>query len=241
MARKTTNLPKRASKVRTPKKEAKRALLLISGGIDSPVAGKLALENGYSLEAIHFSQKPFTDDTPEMKSLALCKKLGIKEMIVVDVGEMLKEIVDKTYREYYFVLMKRFMMLVSEKVAEKRGANFLVTGESLGQVSSQTLSNLNTINQSTKMEILRPLIFIHKQEIVDLSNKYNYFETSKGPEMCDALAAGRPKTLTKLEEVLEQEKRCGMKALVEEALQKVRVESTEREFKALERVAGNCK
>jgi thiamine biosynthesis protein ThiI len=205
----------------------KNALLLISGGFDSPVAGKLAIEKGYKLKAIHFSQEPFADSTPEKKSLALSNKLGIKEVIVVDAGEMLKNIADNTYREYYFVLMKRFFMKVSEKIAQKENCEFLVTGESIGQVSSQTMSNLDNINNSVSIEILRPLLFTHKQVIIDFCIREGYYEISKGPEMCDALASGHPKTQTKLNKILEEEDKCNMKQLVEDALKKIRIEKTD--------------
>jgi thiamine biosynthesis protein ThiI len=218
-----------------------KAILLISGGIDSPVAGKLALEKDYSLEAIHFSQQPFTDDSPEQKSLALCKLLGLKEMIVVDAGEYFKEISEKSYREYYFVLMKRFMMKVSERIAGQRGAKYLITGESLGQVSSQTVSNLNTINQATKIEILRPLLFMNKQEIIDLSKKYGYYEASKGPEMCDALAGKEAKTKSTLTDVTKQEEHCKMSELVEKAIRRIRIESTNKEIKLPKQVIKMCK
>jgi len=204
--------------------EKEKTLLLLSGGIDSPVAGLVAQKNGFELSAIHFSQFPFTDDSPEKKSLASAKKIGIKELIVVDAGEELKEIADKTYREYYFVLMKRFFIKVSEQVANKNKISFLVTGESLGQVSSQTMSNLNTINQATKGEVLRPLLFLDKQEIIDISRENDLYEISTGKEMCDALATGKPKTITKIEKVLEEERKCDMNALVKRALKKMRVE-----------------
>jgi thiamine biosynthesis protein ThiI len=199
-----------------------KALLLLSGGIDSPVAGLLA-QKKFEVEAVHFSQVPFTDDSPEKKSAAACRKLGLGELIVVNAGEEFKEIAEKGGRPFYFVLMKRFMMKISEKIAEQRGAKFLITGESIGQVSSQTMSNLDTINSATKMEILRPLIFMQKQEIVDLSIANGFFETSKGPELCDALATEKPKTKTKIQEVLFEEERCEMKELVEKALEKIRI------------------
>lgn len=211
-------------------KENKKALLLVSGGIDSPVAGKLAIEKGYELTAIHFSQEPFTDSTPRLKSIALCKLLGLKEMIVVNAGEEFKEIADKTYREYYFVLIKRFMMKVAESIAQKKGIDYLITGESLGQVSSQTLSNLNTINQSTKMEILRPVLFLNKQEIIDISKKHNFFETSKGPEMCDALASGSPRTQSTTEQLKKEEDKCKMFELIESALKKITIEDTSQKI-----------
>ena len=216
-----------------------KALLLISGGIDSPVAGK-TLQNKFELSAIHFSQTPFTDDSAEKKSLLLCRQLGLFEMTVVDAGELLKEIADKTYREYYFVLMKRFMMKVSEQIAKNTGATVLITGESLGQVSSQTLSNLNTINQSVEIEILRPLLFMSKQEIIDKSREWNFFQTSQGPEMCDALASGQPKTKTNLEDVTNQEEHCKMEELVTLALGKIRKENTAQEIKLPQQVNA-CK
>jgi tRNA uracil 4-sulfurtransferase len=206
-----------------------KALLLISGGIDSPVAGFIAKKK-FVLEAIHFSQEPFTDSSPEKKSLQAIKKLGIKKLIVIEAGHALKEIADKTYREYYFVLMKRFFLKVSEKIASQKKINFLITGESLGQVSSQTLSNLNNINNSVKIEVLRPLIFLNKQEIVDISIREGFFENSKGKEMCDALASGKPKTRTQIEKILEEEKKCNMDLLVESAVKKIRVEKVKCEI-----------
>ncbi|MFA6268274.1 MAG: hypothetical protein WCW13_00240 [archaeon] len=222
-------------------KNKTKALLLISGGIDSPVAGKLAQEKGLDLVAIHFSQEPFTDNSAEIKSLLLCKQLGLAEMIVVKAGTALKEISDKTYHELYFILMKRFMMRVSEKIAKQNNCEFLITGESIGQVSSQTLSNLNTINQATKIEILRPVLFMNKQEIIDKSIEYGFFDTSKGPEMCDALANGSPKTKSTVKDVETQEERCEMNKLVADAALNIRVESTQKEIKLPEQIKGVCK
>lgn len=198
----------------------KKALLLLSGGIDSPIAGLLT-KNKFCLEAIHFSQEPFTDNTPEKKSIASAKKLGLKKLIVINIGKELQKIVDTTYREYYFVLMKTLFMKISEKIAEQKKINFLITGESIGQVSSQTMNNLNTINSQVKIEILRPLLFFSKQEIIDISIKENFFEISKGKEMCDILATGKPKTKTNIEKVKIEMKKCEMKELVETALKKI--------------------
>ena len=200
-----------------------KALLLISGGIDSPVAGLIAKEK-FELEAIHFSQEPFTDSTPEEKSLAAAKKIGIKELIVIEAGKELQKIADTTYREYYFVLMKIFFMKVSERIAGKKEINYLLTGESLGQVSSQTLRNLQSINSTVKIEILRPLLFFDKQKIIDLSRKNDLFEISCGKEMCDALATGKPKTQTKKFKLDREIEKCKMENLVESALKKIRIE-----------------
>jgi tRNA uracil 4-sulfurtransferase len=201
----------------------KKALLLLSGGIDSPVAGEL-LKNKFELDAIHFSQEPFTDSSPEEKAKKTGKKIGLKELLVVEAGEELQAIADKTYREYYFVLMKIFFMKVSEKIARKKGAEFLITGESLGQVSSQTLSNLQSINSSVEIEILRPLLLMNKQEIINISREKKLYEISCGKEMCDALASGKPKTKTKKEKVEREIIKCNMEELVEKALKKIRIE-----------------
>jgi tRNA uracil 4-sulfurtransferase len=201
----------------------KKALLLLSGGIDSPVAGLLSKKK-FDLEAIHFSQEPFTDSGPEEKSKKAAKRLGLDQLIVVEAGNEFKEIAENTQREYYFVLIKRFMMMVSEQIALQKKINYLITGESLGQVSSQTMSNLNSINNSVKIIILQPLMFFDKQEITDISIKNNFFSESCGEEVCDALATGKPKTKTKLEKIKFEEIKCNMKKLVKNALTKIRVE-----------------
>jgi len=211
------------------KTKEKKAMLLISGGIDSPVAGKFLQEAGFSLEAIHFSQVPFTDDTPEKKSLLLARALGLKEMSVVDAGNEFKSIAENARTEYYFILIKIFMLRCAEKIAHERKIEFIATGESLGQVSSQTMSNLNTINSSVEIEVLRPLLFMSKQEIIDKSIKEGYFETSKGPEMCDVLASGKPKTRSHIKETEIEEEKCKMNELVESAVKKVRIENTAKE------------
>jgi tRNA uracil 4-sulfurtransferase len=200
-----------------------KGLLLISGGIDSPVAGHL-IKNKLELKAIHFSQTPFTNNTPELKSIECCKKLNINELIVVEVGEELNEIVKCTYSEYYFVLLKILFLKISEKIAKKEKINYLITGESLGQVSSQTLSNLNNINSKIEMHILRPCLFMNKQEIIDISMKENFFEISKGPEMCDVLAQGKPKTKTKLTKINQELEKCNIYEMVENSLKKIRIE-----------------
>jgi thiamine biosynthesis protein ThiI len=217
-----------------------KALLLISGGIDSPVAGRM-LQDKFDLVAIHFSQEPFTDNSAEIKSLKLCKKLGLKEMLVVDAGEELKEISENSYREYYFILMKRFMLKVSELIAKEKNCSYLITGEALGQVSSQTLSNLNSINQATKIQILRPLMFLSKQEIIDKSREFGYFETSQGPEMCDALATGTPKTQSDIVKVVEQEKHCSMDEQITKAVKKIRIENTSKETQQPMKIINLCK
>ncbi len=211
------------TKTTTKKNKKEKALLLISGGFDSPVAGKL-LSDKFNLMAIHFSQTPFTSNTAEEKSKKICKLLEIKKLIVVDAGESLKEIAENTYPEYYFLLMKRYFMRLSEIIAENEKCKYLITGESLGQVSSQTASNLMNINIATKIEILRPVMFYSKQEIINLSKKFGYYEISKGPETCDVLAHGKVKTKSKLSEIEREETKCNIKEKIKNSLNKIRIE-----------------
>lgn len=181
-----------------------KALLLLSGGIDSPVAGFL-VKKKMDLMSVHFSLEPFTDNQPELKSRKLAKILGIP-MCTVNISKQLKNIVDKTDRKYYFVLMKRLMFREAENLAKKHDCNYLVTGENLGQVSSQTLENLYAIDCSVSIPVLRPIISMDKQDIIKIAEKINTFEISKGKETCDVLGPDKPSTKAKLSDILEQEK-----------------------------------
>lgn len=182
-----------------------KTLLLLSGGIDSPVAGHLLKKKGFPLEAIHFSLEPYTDSEPEDKSRALAKKLGLP-FHVMSISREVKQIVDKCDRRFYFILMKRDMFRKAEALARKLSCKALATGESLGQVSSQTLENLRAIDSSVSIPVLRPLIAMDKQEIVSIAEKIGTFETSKGKEACDVLGPEHPATKATLDQVLEQEK-----------------------------------
>ena len=183
-----------------------KCMLLLSGGIDSPVAGWILKKSGLHISAVHFSFEPLTDNEPEVKSRTLAKKLDIP-LEVVNIAKELKQIADKCEKKYYFVLMKRLMMRKAEALAKKQGCSVLVTGENLGQVSSQTLENLEAIDPATQLPVLRPLISMDKQEIVSIAEKIGTFETSKGREVCDVLGPDHPSTKARLADILEQEKR----------------------------------
>ncbi len=188
-----------------------KGLLLISGGIDSPVAGHLMKTENYKITPLHFSSSSIVGKEPEDKSIAASKKLGFKEIFLVDISEMLKDIAKNCNRKYYFVLMKRLMYKLAEKISEKENFDYIVTGENLGQVSSQTLQNLLTINKSVKIPIIRPLVAYDKMEIVDLAKEIETFEISKGPEMCDVLGPKHPSTQSKEEDILNEEKKIDIK------------------------------
>lgn len=206
-------------KPKAPKKPNKlKALLLLSGGFDSAVAGHCALSSGIEVIAVHFSQEPFTDNAPEQKAIALSKKLGIRKLFVVPLGRPLEEIAKKCSQKYYFVLMKRMFLRVSEKIAKKEGCDFLLTGESLGQVSSQTLQNLSAIDSATGLRVVRPLLCLEKQEIIDLAKKIGTHDISVGKEQCDALGPKHPSTRSKIEGILEDEEKMDLEKLIEKAL-----------------------
>ena len=183
-----------------------KGLLLISGGIDSAVTAKLMLDKGLELEAIHFSQEPFTDNSPELKSKQICKKLNIK-LHTINISKQLENIVNKTNKKYYFILTKRLMYRKAEVLANQINAKLLINGENLGQVSSQTLTNLKVIDNSTKLTILRPLLTYDKQEIINKAKLYNLYKIATGPEMCDVLGPKHPATKTNIKLILKEEQK----------------------------------
>ncbi len=197
-----------------------KGLLLLSGGIDSPVAGSIVAEQA-ELFALHFSNEKFAGSESVEKCRRISKKLGIKKLIVLDISEQLEEIAKKTAEAYYFILMRRLMYRIAERVAEKEKCSFLVTGESLGQVSSQTLSNLAATARAVQIPVVRPLLGFNKRETTALARKIGTFEISKGPEMCDVLGPKHPSTHASLERVEEEEAKLDFGKLVQEAVSKL--------------------
>jgi len=186
-------------------KKMNRGLLLLSGGIDSPVAGKIMLNKNFEVCAVHFSQKDIVGEETIIKCQKLAKLLNFKDLIIEDISQELINIAQKSNPKFYFVLMKRLMLRKAEKLAKKLNCQFLITGENIGQVSSQTSSNLYIINQASKMPILRPLACLDKVEIIEMAKKFNTFEISNGPEVCDALGPKHPATQSSKEIILKEE------------------------------------
>lgn len=197
-------------------------LALLSGGIDSAVAISFALQKKFAVQAIHFSQEKIVGRASIEKSIALCKKLGIKKLLAIDLSDAFAEIASECEHRNYFVLTKRLMFKIAEKIAQENKFNFLLTGESIAQVSSQTISNLSTITQAVSIPILRPLLCFDKQEIIDIAEKIGTFEISKGKEECDALAPEKhPATKTITERILEEEQKIELEKIIETALKKI--------------------
>jgi thiamine biosynthesis protein ThiI len=196
-------------------------LLLLSGGIDSPVAGHIMTRQGCAIDALHFSLQPFTDATAEEKSSAIAHMMGWK-FFVCQSGEMMEKIVKSCAHRYYFVLSKRFMLRLAETFAQKNGCDCLVTGENLGQVSSQTLENLCVIDCVVSIPVLRPLIGYDKLEIVNNAKARETYEISCGPEVCDVLGPRHPAVASRLSAILQEESKLDMGQLVESALETIR-------------------
>lgn len=200
-----------------------KGVLLISGGIDSPVAGHLMGREGLEIIALHFSLEPFTDSAPEEKSRRIASLLGFPRLYICNIGEALTAIARNCQHRYYFVLSKRLMYRLAETLAAEERARFLITGESLGQVSSQTLANLRVIDASVEISVLRPLIGWDKVEIMETARKLRSYEISEGAEVCDVLGPSHPATQAKLEVVELEEGRLRYEDLLTVSLKTMRL------------------
>src|SRR5713101_271607 len=198
-----------------------KGILLLSGGFDSPVAGHLMARQGLDLIAAHFSLEPITDDAAAIKARTLCEILGIPSLYVVRVGEAFAAVAHDANRRFYFILTKRLMIRLADAIADLEGAEVLVTGENLGQVSSQTVASLRAIDAVARHPILRPLIGFDKQEIVDRAKVIGTYEVSKGPEICDLLGPPRPSTHARLDQILAEETKLDVPGLVSSCLSRL--------------------
>ncbi len=212
----------------------RKAVLLLSGGFDSPVAGHLMARQGFDLAAAHFSLEPITDEGSSIKSRKLVEILGFPTLYVVRVGEAFAEVAHACHRRFYFVLTKRLMVRLADALADREGAEVLVTGENLGQVSSQTLTNLRAIDAAARHPVLRPLIGMDKQEIMDRAKTIGTYDVSVGPEICDLLGPPRPATAARLDQILDEETKLDIDRLVASCLSGVAPENFKGERTPLE-------
>lgn len=182
-----------------------KALLLLSGGIDSPVAGKMAQEAGLDVSGLHFSFEPFTGNEAEEKCKKIAALLGFSALWVVKAGDEFSLLTKKCNHKYYFVLQKRLMLRAAELLACRESISFLVTGDNLGQVSSQTLSNLSTVDLAVSLPVLRPLLSFSKEEIMQKAREFGTLALSQGPEFCDILGPKKPATRSSPEKIQAEE------------------------------------
>ena len=201
-----------------------KAALLISGGLDSPVAGYMMAKRGVELCAIHFESPPYTSARAREKVMMLLKKLvpysGYIRCCIVPFTEIQEEIRDKCPEEYFTLIMRRFMMRIAEKAAVANDCGALITGESVGQVASQTMAALGVTDSVTNIPVFRPVIGMDKIEIIEIARKIDTFETSILPyeDCCTVFTPRHPRTNPKLEDVIKAESPLDISALEKQAL-----------------------
>ena len=202
-----------------------KGLLLLSGGIDSPVAGYMMAKRGLRLDAIHFESFPYTSERAREKVLELASIVaeysGDIFVHVVSLTHIQEELVKACEEDYFTLLLRRYMMTIAERVAKETECLALITGESLGQVASQTMQALAVTDNAVDMPVFRPCIGMDKEEIVQISRAIGAFETSIQPyeDCCTVFTPKHPKTKPVLEKVKAEEDKLDFDALVEEALQ----------------------
>lgn len=207
-----------------------RAMLLLSGGIDSPVAGYMICKRGVQLDATYFHAPPYTSERAKQKVVDLAKQVakyaGPINLHVVNFTDIQLYIYEKCPHDELTIIMRRYMMKIAEHFANERNCLGLVTGESIGQVASQTMQSLAATNAACTMPVYRPLIGFDKNEIIDISEKINAYETSIQPfeDCCTIFVAKHPVTKPNLKVIERSETKLSEKI---DALMKTAIETTE--------------
>lgn len=200
-----------------------KALLLLSGGIDSPVAGFMLAKRGVTIEALHFESYPYTSEQAKEKVLELARKMseycGRIKVHVISLTKIQEALRDGCEEDYFTLLLRRYMMRLAQRTAEKIGATALITGESLGQVASQTMQALGVTDSVVSLPVFRPCIGMDKEEIIQIARRIDTFDTSILPyeDCCTVFTPKHPKTRPEKEKVEIQENRLDFKALEDEA------------------------
>ena len=207
-----------------------RLVSLISGGFDSPVAAYRMMQRGCRVIFVHFHSAPYQDKTSQDKVRELVKLLTRHQfqsrLYMVPFGEIQRQIVAAVARPLRVVLYRRMMLRIAEKIARKEKAKALITGESLGQVASQTLDNMTVIQQAAQIPILRPLVGMDKQEIVDQARRIGSFEISSVPDQdcCQLFVPKHPATKARFDDVAEDEAKLDVNELVRYGLENASME-----------------
>ncbi len=206
-----------------PLRTAGRGLLLLSGGIDSPVAGCMMAKRGMEIEARHFDSFPYTSDRAREKVMELaeemcefCSKIHVHVISLTHIQEQIR---DKCEEDYFTLLLRIFMMRLAERCAREYKCGALITGESLGQVASQTLAAIGVTDSVVNIPVFRPCIGLDKNEIVIEARRYGTFETSILPyeDCCTVFTPRHPKTQPKIEAVMAELSKLDCEALIDEA------------------------
>ena len=206
-----------------PLGSAGKGMLLLSGGIDSPVAGYRMMKRGMTVECVHFESFPYTSEAAREKVLELARELaeyaGRIKVHIISLTHIQEEMRDRCEEDYFTLLLRRFMMKLASRSAEENGCPVLVTGESLGQVASQTLRAMVVTEDAADRPVFRPLIGMDKEEIIVTARQIGTFDTSILPydDCCTVFTPRHPRTQPELSKVLREEGRIDAEALIEEA------------------------
>ncbi|MCW6680995.1 tRNA 4-thiouridine(8) synthase ThiI [Aerococcaceae bacterium NML130460] len=215
-----------------------KGVLMLSGGIDSPIAGYLMMKRGMAIEAVHFSSPPYTSPQALQKTKKLAAQLAKygTEILFHDVPftKIQEAIKANVHDDLSMTVMRRMMLRIMDALLERQEAHAIITGESLGQVASQTLKSMNVINEVTSTPILRPLIATDKNDIIDLAEKIGTFAISNEPyeDCCTVFAPKSPRTQPKLTSVEEMEAALSIDELVKEAVANTITESIDAQYLA---------
>ncbi len=199
-------------------------MLLLSGGIDSPVAGYMIAKRGVLIDAIYFHAPPYTSDRAKQKVIDLAtivSKWATKiKLHIINFTDIQLAIYEKCPHDELTIIMRRYMMKIAEAIAEKENCLALITGESIGQVASQTVESMYSTNEVSKMPIFRPLIGFDKEEIIDIAKEIGTFETSILPyeDCCTIFVAKHPVTKPKLNHIYRSEEK--LKDVIDELIKK---------------------
>lgn len=210
-----------------PVGSAGKGLLLISGGIDSPVAGYLTCKRGMKLDCLHFHSFPYTGEAAKEKVIQLSKKIGEYNggvnLYVVSFTKIQEAIHEYCPEEFMITIMRRFMMRIAQRLAIRTGNQAIITGESLGQVASQTIESITSSNSVVSMPVLRPLIMSDKIDIIEISKKIDTYETSILPyeDCCTVFLPKFPIIRPNIEKVIKVESKLDVEKLIEEAMQNI--------------------
>lgn len=205
-----------------------KGLLMLSGGIDSPVAGYLALKRGVRIEGVYFESPPHTSEAAKNKVIALARILtkysGYVKLHIVNFTNIQEAIYKNIPHEYLITIMRRMMYRISERLANKNNCKIIINGESIGQVASQTLTSMQAINSVVNIPVIRPVACLDKLEIIDIANKIDTYKTSILPyeDCCTIFVPDHPVINPEIEKCIEYEKLIDFNFLIEEALNNIK-------------------
>ncbi len=216
-----------------------KGLLMLSGGIDSPVAGYLALKRGVRIEGVYFESPPHTSEAAKNKVRELAKILtnysGYIKLHVVNFTNIQESIYKNIPHEYLITIMRRMMYRISERIARKNNCKVIINGESIGQVASQTLTSMSSINSVTNMPVIRPVACLDKLEIIDIARRINTYETSILPyeDCCTIFVPDHPVINPTIEKCIEYEKLIDVDSLINEvmnSIETIKIENNDNSY-----------